>query len=97
MLTAWCDESGSIPERDPGTYLIAAVLIEDSDVATVRKALADQRLDTEVKVHWHGSTAHRRDTLAAIVARLPIAGLVVVHNATAAAISICCRSSAPGR
>lgn len=80
MLTAWCDESGSIPDRDPGTYLLAAALIEDADVPIVRKALEDLRLSTEVKVHWHGSSHERREMLAAQLARLPITGLVVVHN-----------------
>jgi len=31
MLTAWGDESGSQPNRDPDTYLIAAALCDDDD------------------------------------------------------------------
>lgn len=80
MLTAWCDEIGSIPERDPGTYLIAAALIDESAVPAVRKALDDLRLGTEVKAHWHGSSSERREALAARISELPIVGVVVVHS-----------------
>lgn len=79
MLTAWGDESGSIPQQDPGSYLISAALIEDNDVPEVRKAIEDIRLGNEPKVHWHGSTPSRRHELVELVASLPLIGFVVVH------------------
>ena len=37
MLTAWGDESGSQPDRDPDTYLIAAALCDEDDARTSAK------------------------------------------------------------
>ncbi|MFD7011690.1 hypothetical protein [Rhodococcus jostii] len=85
MLTAWGDESGSQPDRDPDTYLIAAALCDEDDVPDVRKTMESLRLATEKKVRWHGSSADRRHDLVAAVAALPLAGLVVIH--TEAAVS----------
>jgi len=85
MLTAWGDESGSQPDRDPDTYLIAAALCDEDDVPDVRKTMESLRLATEKKVHWHGSSADRRHDLIEAVAALPLAGLVVIH--TEAAVS----------
>lgn len=59
-------------------YLLGAILCEDSDVAEIRKAMERVRID-EPKVHWHGSSRHRRDVLVQAVSRLPAAGFVVVH------------------
>lgn len=80
MLTAWGDESGSQPDRDPNTYLLAAALCEDDDVPTVRKAMESLRLGHEKKVHWHGSSSDRRHALVTAVSELPLAGLVVIHT-----------------
>jgi hypothetical protein len=78
MLTAWADESGSRPDLDPGTYLLAAALCEEDDLAELRKAMENQRIG-EAKLHWHGSSDDRRADLIAAVAELPVAGFVVVH------------------
>lgn len=80
MLTAWGDESGSQPLRDPNTYLMAAALCEEEDVPEWRKAMLDLLLPGEKKVHWHGSSDDRRHDLIDAVAALPMAGLVVVHT-----------------
>ena len=80
MLTAWGDESGSQPDRDPNTYILAAALCEEDDVPAVRKAMESLRLGHERKVHWHGSSSDRRHDLVAAVSELPLAGLVVVHT-----------------
>ncbi|WP_257890373.1 hypothetical protein [Rhodococcus sp. USK10] len=85
MLTVWGDESGSQPDLDPDTYLIAAALCDEDDVPEVRKTMESLRLTTEKKVHWHGSSADRRHDLIEAVAALPLAGLVVIH--TEAAVS----------
>ncbi|MGV9949216.1 hypothetical protein [Rhodococcus aetherivorans] len=80
MLTAWGDESGSQPLRDPNTYLIAAALCEEEDVPELRKTMEALRLDGEKKVHWHGSSDERRHDLIDAVASLPMAGFVVIHT-----------------
>lgn len=84
MLTAWGDESGSQPHRDPGTYLIAAALCEEEDVPALRKVLNGLRLPREKKVHWHASSTDRRRQLAEAIAASPVAGFVVVHTAVGA-------------
>ena len=78
MLTAWADESGSRPDLDPGTYLLAAVLCEEDDIANIRQTMDGLRIG-EPKVHWHGSSHERRGLLAKAVAQLPVTGFVVVH------------------
>lgn len=80
MLTAWGDESGSDPTKDPGTYLIAAALIDESEIAAVRTVMAGLKLPSEPKLHWHGSSDERRFELVDAVAGLPILSLVVAHN-----------------
>ncbi|GAA4825538.1 hypothetical protein [Tomitella cavernea] len=85
MLTAWADESGSQPDRDPGTYLIAAALCEADDVPALRAAMSELRLPGEKKVHWHGSSDARRQDLIDAVAALPVAGFVVVRSESGAA------------
>ncbi|MCZ4561052.1 hypothetical protein O4160_09390 [Rhodococcus sp. IEGM 1401] len=83
MLTAWGDESGSQPGRDPHTYLMAAALCDESDVPEWRNTLEQVRLVTEPKVHWHGSSPERRHLLVDAIASLPMMGLVVVHTTEA--------------
>lgn len=84
MLTAWADESGSQPERDPGAYLITAALCEDDDVPVLRAAMSELQLPSEKKVHWHASSDSRRHDLIDAVAALPIAGFVVIHRESGA-------------
>ncbi len=78
MLTAWADESGSRPDLDPGAYLLAAALCDESDVPELRKSMEGLRIN-EPKVHWHGSNPERRDELIDAVAKLPVTGFVIVH------------------
>lgn len=84
MLTAWGDESGSQPHVDPDTYIMAAALIEDQDVALARKTVSDLLLPGQKKVHWHGSSETRRGELVQAVAELPIFGITVVYHAEGA-------------
>jgi len=79
VISAWGDESGSIPDLDPDPYLVAAALFEDQDVPVVRKTMEALILPTETKVHWHGSSSLRRHHLSDTVSALPLAGVVVVH------------------
>jgi hypothetical protein len=78
MLTAWGDESGSRPDLDPGTYILAAALVEDDDIPELRKTMENLRIG-EHKVHWHASNADRRHDLVVAVSELPVTGFVVVH------------------
>ena len=78
VLTAWADESGSRPDKDPGAYLLGTVLCEDVDVAEIRKTMDGLRIG-EPKLHWHGSSHERRGRLIEAVAQLPVTGFVVVH------------------
>lgn len=78
MLTAWADESGSRPDLDPGVYLLAAILCDDDDVASLRKTMEGLRI-SEPKIHWHGSSAERRSQYIQAISGLPVTGFVVVH------------------
>lgn len=80
MITGWGDESGSRPDRDPGTYIMATALCEDADLDKIRATMLDVILPGETKVHWHGSDDGRRLDLCEIVAGLPLAGIAVVHH-----------------
>ncbi|MGW5142681.1 hypothetical protein ACWEPH_26790 [Nocardia beijingensis] len=80
MLTAWGDESGSQPDRDPGTYIFAAALIEKDDVEAIRKTMRGLLLPSETKVHWHGSSPERRQELVGVVAELPVCSIIVVRH-----------------
>lgn len=84
MLTAWGDESGSIPDKDPGTYIMAAAMVEEEHLAPVRDEMLRARLPGESKTHWKGSRSERRQTLAEAVADLPLTAVVVVHHQTGA-------------
>ncbi|WP_276022015.1 hypothetical protein [Mycobacterium barrassiae] len=78
-MTAWGDESGSIPKLDPGAYMLGATLCDEDDVPELRKMMEALRMIGEKKLHWHGSSDERRHELVQTVAQLPVAGFVVVH------------------
>lgn len=78
-LEAWGDESGSHPQRDPGTYVLATVLAEQTDADSIRAAMAGVRLPNEKKVHWYGDR-NRRDALIRAVEPLPFTATVVVRT-----------------
>lgn len=80
MMTGWGDESGSRPDKDPGTYIMATAMCDDTDLAEIRAAMSEEILTGESKVHWHGSSDNRRLALCHRVATLPLAGIAVVHN-----------------
>lgn len=80
MLNGWGDESGSRPDIDPGTYIMATALCDDADVAEIRAAMEAEILAGETKVHWHGSSDSRRLDLCHRVAALPLTGIAVVHH-----------------
>ena len=80
MITGWGDESGSRPDKDPGTYIMATALCEDDDLEQIRSTMLDRILPGETKVHWHGSDDDRRLDLCRTVADLPLTGIAVVHH-----------------
>lgn len=58
--------------------MLAAALCEEDDLAELRKAMENLRIG-EAKVHWHDSSAGRRNVLIEAVLELPVVGFVVVH------------------
>lgn len=58
--------------------MLAAVLCEEDDVASMRETMEDLRIG-ESKVHWHDSSADRRELLAKAVSELSAAAFVVAH------------------
>jgi len=79
MLTAWGDESGSSATRDPGTYVLGAIVIDDSDLDSAREAARQLRGSSETKAHWYGRKSNKRDQISATLASLPIKAIVVVR------------------
>ncbi|MEU7631766.1 hypothetical protein AB0C34_17510 [Nocardia sp. NPDC049220] len=80
MLTAWGDESGSQPGNDPGTYILSAVLLDDTEEQHVRAEMQALQLPGEKKLHWHSASADQRLEFIEVVASLPVCGIVAVHH-----------------
>lgn len=78
MFSAWGDESGSDAVRDPGVYVLAASLLDLSDVDDVREAMSALRR-SQTKLHWRDESSARRGRIVDTIADLPIEGLVVVR------------------
>jgi hypothetical protein len=79
MLTAWGDESGSSAQRDPGTYVLGAILIDDSDLDFARRHAQKLRLPAETKVHWYTSSDANREKISNVITSLPVRAIVVVR------------------
>lgn len=78
---SWCayvDESEPDPRYGPGTYVLAAALIERDDEEAARTALAALRLRGQHKLHWHDEDSSRRKLLTETIAELPALHLIVV-------------------
>ncbi|WP_380745995.1 hypothetical protein [Sphaerisporangium aureirubrum] len=80
MYAAWGDESASCERRDPGTYMMAAILSEFRAISHLRDAMRSLLLKGQRKVHWHAESSDRRLKLVDAVADMPIEGLVVVRS-----------------
>lgn len=78
------DESGSVPVKDPDTYIMSAAMIDDADLAHIRSRLMDERMDGESKVHWYQSNDSRRLYLTQLLQSFPFLGVTVVHHETGA-------------
>lgn len=80
MFSAWGDESGSNARKDPGTYLIAAAIVQDEYVDPCRDAMGGLLLPHERKVHWRDDSDNRRRRVVDVVLSLPVEGFVVVRQ-----------------
>jgi hypothetical protein len=77
---AWVDESGSDRAQDPGTYILAAVVLETILEDDVRKTMRSMRLPGQEKLHWRDEDARRRRKIATTVATVPAHNFVVVRS-----------------
>lgn len=79
-LRAWIDESGSDQKRDPGTYILAAVITSATSEDHVRQVMEGLRLPGQRKLHWHDEKDRRRRRISTAIAGLEQAHLVVVRT-----------------
>ena len=77
---AWVDESGSDPAQDPGTYILAAVVLETALEDEVRRTMRSMRLPGQEKLHWRDEDARRRRRIATTVATVPAHNFVVTRS-----------------
>lgn len=68
MLQAWGDESGSVASRDPGTYLLGAVIVAVDRLDDLRAAMRAVPRRGGSKLHWSSDdgAGHRRTLMAAL-------------------------------
>lgn len=74
---SWCaylDESEPDRRYGPGTYVLAAALIEREDEEEARAAVAALRLRGQRKLHWHDEDRSRRKLLTEAIAAARRAG-----------------------
>lgn len=81
---AFLDESGSDSRRDPGAYIVSAVVLDAADVEEVREAMTVLRLPGQRKLHWRDEDDDRRLTIVKTLSQLPIEHYVAVHDGHAA-------------
>lgn len=79
-VVAWVDESGSNAVKDPGTYILSAVVCFVEDVEACRSQIRGLLLRGQKKVHWVDESAKRRRGIIAEVATLPVEHLIVVRS-----------------
>lgn len=79
-MRAYADESGSDHLKDPGTYILAAAVIEVAREDDVRAAMTALRLPGQVKLHWRDEQRRRRSSIAQAVASCPTEHVVVVRS-----------------
>ena len=79
MLQAWGDESGSVASRDPGTYLLGAVIVAVDRLDDLRAAMRAVPRRGGSKLHWSSDDdAGRRRTLMAAL-EVDLEAFVVVR------------------
>lgn len=80
MWRAYVDESESNQRLDPGTYILAATLVEDDHADEVRQAMAALRPPGRPKLHWHHESGRSRLAVVKTIAELPVLHLIVVRS-----------------
>lgn len=80
LLRAYADESGSDHTKDPGTYILAAAVIEIPREDDVRALMRGMRLPGQAKLHWRDEQHGRRSSIAKAVAASPTEHVVVVRS-----------------
>jgi hypothetical protein len=81
--TAFVDESEPGDQRDPGAYILAAVVVESGEVQTAVSALlAAMKPRSAKKLHWTESDSPHRMRLVSVLACQPISftGVVTVTD-----------------
>jgi hypothetical protein len=74
MLTAFADESGSVPLA---CYLLGAVILDDISCNNAREVMLDLRLG-HGKIHWHTEGPSRRRKLVEAIADIDHLSIVAV-------------------
>lgn len=77
---AYVDESESNQKLDPGTYILAATLVEDDHADEVRRTMTALRPAGAGKLHWYNLSGRTRLAVVKAIASLPALHLVVVRN-----------------
>lgn len=80
QIIAWVDESGSNATFDPDTYIMAAALTAEGQLADARNAMRGLLLRGQRKVHWRDEGAARQRRIAETIASLELEHLVVVTS-----------------
>jgi len=78
--TAFADESLRV--RD-GLYVLAAVIVADSNADDIRHTLRDLRQGRQARLHWREEGSKRRRILVTAIRELPYTGVVVVADGMA--------------
>lgn len=79
-FAAFVDESGSDQTRDPGTYILSAVVLEIDRLKQVREEMRALILRGQKKLHWREESDPRRLAIAEAVAALELEHVVVIRN-----------------
>jgi len=81
-VVAFADESGSSALRDPDTYLMAAVLIPDSQHDEARAIMSSLKHRGERKLHWYDENETTRSRIAETIGAMSLPSIVVVRSQT---------------
>lgn len=79
MYAAWIDESQSNRRTDPGTYLLAAAVLDADRVDTARETMRSLLLRGQKKLHWRDDR-DRQEQIIKVVAGLEVEHVVAVRS-----------------
>lgn len=77
MWRAYLDESE--PYHEPGTYLLAAALIDDEHLDQLRDTMTQLKPNHHRKLHWNEEPASSRAKIAETIAACPALHVVVIR------------------